>query len=173
MFHLVHNIPAGAGAATIAGRIEAAIADGRLAPAARLPTVRELASELAVSPATVASAYRELRQRALISASTRRGTVVATQPPLRVRGARPLPADARDLASGNPDPALLPPLTPALGRIDSTHRLYGEPAKLEPLVDYARRDFARDSVKGDIAVVGGALDGIERVLQSRLLPGDL
>src|SRR5215469_822920 len=100
MFHLAHSISRGAGAAAIAARIEAAIADRRLAPAERLPTVRELAAELEVSPATVAAAYRELRQRGLISANTRRGTVVASQPPLRVRGARPLPADARDLASG-------------------------------------------------------------------------
>jgi DNA-binding transcriptional MocR family regulator len=172
MFHLAHSIPAGAGAAAIAARIEAAIADGRLAPAERLPTVRELAAELEVSPATVAAAYRELRQRGLISANTRRGTVVASQPPLRVRGARPLPADARDLASGNPDPALLPPLGPALARIDTAHKLYGGPVNLARLVELAGAGFAADSIVGDIAVAGGALDGIERVLQTRLRPGD-
>ena len=172
MFHLVHSIPRGAGAATIAGRIEAAIADGRLAPGARLPTVRELASELAVSPATVASAYRELRQRGLISASTRRGTVVTAQPPLRVRGARPLPANVRDLASGNPDPALLPPLGPALARLDPAPKLYGGPVKLARLAELAEADFAADQIVGDIAVAGGALDGIERILQTRLRPGD-
>jgi len=66
--------------------------------------VRELADALGVSPATVAAAYKDLGQRGLISANRRRGTVVAGQPPLRVRGARPLPAGAVDLASGNPDP---------------------------------------------------------------------
>jgi len=172
MFHLTHSIQRGAGAATIAGRIEAAIADGTLAPAARLPTVRELASELEVSPATVAAAYRALNQRGLVSANTRRGTVVATQPPLRVRGARPLPANTRDLASGNPDPALLPPLGPALARLDPGHKLYGGPVKLARLVELARADFSADGIGGDIAVVGGALDGIERVLQTQLRPGD-
>jgi DNA-binding transcriptional MocR family regulator len=162
----------GAGAATIAAKIEAAIADGRLAPGGRLPTVRDLAAELAVSPATVAAAYRTLRQRGLVSAQSRRGTVVATQPPLRVRGAQPLPAGARDLASGNPDPALLPPLGPALARVDPAHKLYGGPVKLPRLAELARADFAEDRIEGEIAVVGGALDGIERVLQTRLRPGD-
>jgi DNA-binding transcriptional MocR family regulator len=156
----------------IAARIEAAIADGRLAPGERLPTVRELAAEVEISPATVAAAYRELRQRGLISANTRRGTVVSSQPPLRVRGASPLPAHARDLASGNPDPALLPPLGPALARLDPAHKLYGGPVKLARLVELAGADFAADGISGDIAVVGGALDGIERVLQTRLRPGD-
>jgi len=172
MFHLTQSIGAGAGAATIAAKIETAIAGGRLPPGARLPTVRELAAELAVSPATVAAAYRTLRQRGLVSAQSRRGTVVSPQPPLRVRGAQPLPAGARDLASGNPDPALLPALGPALARVDPAHKLYGGPAKLPRLAGLARADFAEDGIEGEIAVVGGALDGIERVLQTQLRPGD-
>src|SRR5579864_3242283 len=172
MFHLTHNIEPGSGAAAIAARIERAIAAGRLAPASQLPTVRELAAELGISPATVAAAYRTLRQRGLVSANTRRGTVVSAQPPLRVRGPRPLPADARDLASGNPDPALLPPLAPALASLDPGHKLYGGPVKLGRLVELARADFAADGIGGDIAVAGGALDGIERVLQTQLRPGD-
>src|SRR6266581_1734133 len=172
MFHLTHNIEPGAGAAAIAAKIEAAIAAGQLAPASQLPTVRELAAELGISPATVAAAYRTLRQRGLVSANTRRGTVVSAQPPLRVRGPRPLPADTRDLASGNPDPALLPPLAPALASLDPGHKLYGGPVKLGRLVELAQADFAADGIHGDIAIAGGALDGIERVLQTQLRPGD-
>jgi DNA-binding transcriptional MocR family regulator len=172
MFHLIHNIEPHAGAATIASKIEAAIADGRLAAGARLPTVRDLAAELEVSPATVAAAYRTLGQRGLISGNSRRGTVVASQPPLRVRGARPLPTGTRDLASGNPDPGLLPPLAPALARLDPAHKLYGGPAKLARLAELAEADFSADGISGDIAVAGGALDGIERTLQTQLLPGD-
>jgi DNA-binding transcriptional MocR family regulator len=172
MIQLVQYIGRGVGAATIAARIEAAIASGDLAPAARLPTVRDLAAELAVSPATVAAAYRMLKQRGLVSANSRRGTVVLPQPPLRVRGARPLPPGVRDLASGNPDPALLPPLGPALARLDPGHKLYGGPVKLPALAELAETGFAADGITGDIAVVGGALDGIERVLQTQLRPGD-
>jgi DNA-binding transcriptional MocR family regulator len=172
MFDLAQYIGPGAGAATIAARIEAAIADGRLGAGQRLPTVRELASQLAVSPATIAAAYRTLRERGLVSANTRLGTRVASQPPLRVRGATPLPAGVRDLASGNPDPALLPPLEPALARLDPVHKLYGGPVKLPRLAELAREDFAADGIIGDIAVAGGALDGIERLLQTQLRPGD-
>jgi DNA-binding transcriptional MocR family regulator len=172
MFHLTQYIGVGASAADIAAKIEAAIAAGELAPASQLPTVRELAAELQISPATVAAAYRTLRQRGLVSASTRRGTVVSAQPPLRVRGPRPLPANTRDLASGNPDPALLPPLGPALAGLDPGHKLYGGPVKLGQLVELAGADFAADGIGGDIAVAGGALDGVERVLQTQLRPGD-
>jgi DNA-binding transcriptional MocR family regulator len=125
-----------------------------------------------VSPATVGAAYRTLKHRGLVSANRRRGTVVSTQPPLRVRGGRSLPPSTRDLAGGNPDPALLPPLGPALAGLDAEHKLYGGPAKLEQLVELAEADLAADGIDGDIAVVGGALDGIERVLQTQLRPGD-
>jgi len=172
MFHLPHSIEPGSNAAVIATRIETAIAAGELAPGSRLPTVRELAGELEVSPATVAAAYRTLRQRGLARANTRRGTVVTPQPPLRVRGPRQLPAGTRDLAGGNPDPALLPPLGPALAALDPAHKLYGGPVRLDRFVELTRADFAADGIEGDIAITGGALDGIERILQTQLRPGD-
>ena len=173
MFYLTQYIHHGAGAAVIAEKIETAISEGRFATAARLPAVRELASGLHVSPATVAAAYRTLKQRGLVSANRRRGTLIATQPPQRVRGARPpLPANTRDLSRGNPDAALLPPLGPAFARLDPEHKLYGGPIKLPRLENLARADFAGDGVDGDIAIVGGALDGIERILQTQLRPGD-
>src|SRR5215470_9865330 len=121
---LVQSIELGAGAATIAVRIETLIAAGQLRPGERLLAVRALASELGVSSATVAAGYRSLRDRGLITPDGRHGTAVAAQPPLRVRPARPLPSNVRDLASGNPDPALLPMLGPALARIDTAHKLY-------------------------------------------------
>jgi DNA-binding transcriptional MocR family regulator len=169
---LVHSIGAGAGAATIAHQIETLIAAGELQPGERLPAVRVLAAELGVSPATVAAGYRGLRDRGLVTADGRHGTAIAAQPPLRVRPARPLPPDVRDLASGNPDPALLPPLVTALARIDTSHKLYGGPAILPRLAEMARADFTADGITGEIAVVAGALDGIERVLQAELRPGD-
>ena len=91
---------------------------------------------------------------------------------MRVIGGRPLPPNTRDLASGNPDPDLLPPLGPGLARLDQEHKLYGGPIRLPMLVELAEADFAADGIEGDIAVVGGALDGIERVLQTQLRPGD-
>jgi DNA-binding transcriptional MocR family regulator len=91
---------------------------------------------------------------------------------VRVRSVADLPAGARDLRSGNPDPELLPPLERAFDRLDATHRLYGIPAKLPALVAQAEWEFARDDIRGDIAVTGGALDAIERALQTELRLGD-
>jgi len=169
---LVQAIGSGAGAATIAGQIEELIAAGELRPGERLPAVRTLAAGLGVSPATVAAGYRGLRDRGLVTPDGRHGTVVAAQPPLRVRPARTLPPGMRDLASGNPDPAVLPPMGAALARIDAAHKLYGGPAILPQLAEVARAGFAADGVTGEVAVVSGALDGIERVLQAELRPGD-
>ena len=83
-----------------------------------------------------------------------------------------LPTGTRDLTRGNPDPALLPPLGPALERLDEEHKLYGGPSKLAQLVELAEADFAADGIAGEITVVGGALDGIERLLQTQLRLGD-
>jgi DNA-binding transcriptional MocR family regulator len=171
-YSLAQSIGPGAGAATIALRIETLIAAGQLRPGERLPAVRALAAALDVSPATAAAGYRSLRDRGLVTSDGRHGTVVAAQPALRVRPARPLPPGLRDLASGNPDPALLPPLGPALARIDPAHKLYGGPVILPRLAEIARARFAADGITGDIAVVNGAVDGIERVLQAELRPGD-
>lgn len=172
IFDIRQSIGPGAGAATIAARIEAAIAVGSLGAGQRLPTVRSLASALGVSPATVSAAYRTLSGRGLVVGNTRLGTTVTAQPPLRLRGAMALPADVRDLTGGNPDRALLPPLGPALACLNLEHKLYGGPGKLERLVSLAAENFAGDGIGGDIAVVGGALDGIERVLLTQLRPGD-
>lgn len=46
-----------------------------------LPSVRELAVELAVNPNTVAKAYRELQRDGVISVARGSGTYVSTTPP--------------------------------------------------------------------------------------------
>jgi DNA-binding transcriptional MocR family regulator len=134
--------------------------------------VRELAAGLDLSPATVAAAYRNLRQRGFVVTDRARGTAVAEVPPVRVRKVAELPAGVRDLAGGNPDPELLPPLGAALARVDTRHRLYGVPAKLPELAARAEAQFAADGVRGDVAITGGALDAIERALETELRPGD-
>ncbi|TDC22020.1 GntR family transcriptional regulator, partial [Micromonospora sp. 15K316] len=66
----------GATAVEISASIESGIRTAALPPGAALPPVRALAAELAVSPATVARAYQELRQRGLIATAGRQGTRV-------------------------------------------------------------------------------------------------
>ena len=166
----------GGTAADIAKSAEEAIRTGRFGPGDRLPTIRALAASLGVSPATVASAYGELRRRGVVAAAGRRGTRVTERPPLIIAGSpvSGIPGGARDLATGNPDPNLLPSLGDALAAVDPAPHLYGSPTKLESLVDLARKRFEADGLPAaHVAVASGALDGIERVLAAHLRPGDM
>jgi DNA-binding transcriptional regulator YhcF (GntR family) len=54
------------------------IATGELAPGTRLPTVRQLATELGVAANTVARAYRELESAGLVETRGRAGTCVSS-----------------------------------------------------------------------------------------------
>jgi DNA-binding transcriptional regulator YhcF (GntR family) len=56
-----------------------AVADGRLKPGAQLPTVRQLAVDLAVNLNTVAKAYREMEIRGIVETQQGTGTFVATR----------------------------------------------------------------------------------------------
>jgi DNA-binding transcriptional MocR family regulator len=174
-----HKWIAGRTAAAIARSIEEGIHRGRTTQGDPLPPVRELADLLRVSPTTVAAAYKTLRQRGFVAGHRRRGTLVSRSAVTRPEGARPAQrqwpgaGDVVDLANGNPDPALLPPLDAALRTIDSTHRLYDTEPLVAPLVAFAAGDFDADGVDARfIAVVSGALDGIERTLREHLRPGD-
>jgi DNA-binding transcriptional regulator YhcF (GntR family) len=57
------------------------IRDGRLTPGTRLPTVRELASQLNLAVNTVARAYRELETAGILETRGRFGTFVARVDP--------------------------------------------------------------------------------------------
>jgi DNA-binding transcriptional MocR family regulator len=164
-------MPAQRRAQAIALDFERRIRAGELTPGERLPTVRALAGELAVDPGTTAAAYRVLRTRGFVVSDGRRGTRVATQ--LEPRPSRParLPQGVRDLASSAIDPELAPDVGAGLARL-AGRRLdvlgYAENAKVDALVEHARAEL------GDLplAFVGGTLDGMERVLQAHLRPGD-
>jgi len=164
----------GSTAEHIAASVETAIRGGGLQPGDRLPTVRALAADLQVSPVTVAAAYRRLTERGLLSAAGRRGTSVCPGPLLPSRLDVPrLPEGVRNLADGNPDPALLPDLRAATARLDLPRRLYGDEANLPDLLDLAAAQLRADGIEtGALAVVGGAMDGIERTLMAHLRPGD-
>jgi molybdate-binding protein len=84
--------------------LEQAVAEGSLAAGAALPSVRSLARERGVAPATVARAYAELARAGVIETSPRRAARVASDGPARagrrLRGGRPL------LLAGSDDPLL-------------------------------------------------------------------
>jgi len=159
------------GARSIAEGIERAIENGDLAPGEALPTIRELAEQLAVNTTTVAAAYRQLQTRGLTYGERRRGTRVngpAAAPPVT-----PISAGLVDLASGNPDPALLPDLNTALVSPREHRTSYGSPSVLPAFERAALRQLRADAIPCHrLLAVGGALDGIDRVLRARLRPGD-
>lgn len=169
----------GSSSAAISASAETGIRSGDLAPGDALPAVRALATALAVSPATVAKAYQELRQRGLVVTAGRHGTRVRPRPPVASRRSAlmppPLPG-TRNLSAGEPDNRLLPPLGPHLAALAAEFGSpggYAASAVLPDLAAAARDRLAADGVPADeITVTGGALDGIERLLAAHLRPGD-
>ncbi|MBV9006261.1 MAG: aminotransferase class I/II-fold pyridoxal phosphate-dependent enzyme [Solirubrobacterales bacterium] len=81
----------------------------------------------------------------------------------------------RDLTIGLPDPALLSPVGPAAARIDldAKLRVSGLESADSELLELAGRSFRSDGIPAEaIGIASGAFDGIERVLQAHLRPGD-
>ncbi len=60
----------------IANRVRLAIASGELRPATALPSVRQLATQLRVNPATVVQAYRDLETEGFVEMRQGAGTFV-------------------------------------------------------------------------------------------------
>src|SRR5207237_10019684 len=69
--------------AQLAERIRLAIANGTVSSAAPLPTVRQLAGELRINPATVTQAYRELEEQGFVEIRHGAGTFVRELAPGR------------------------------------------------------------------------------------------
>jgi len=160
----------------IAGAIARLIASGDLAPGDRLPTVRELASDLGVSPATVSHAWQALAGVGLIVSRGRSGSFVraerTTWLPPRSRSLTELPDARLDLSTGTPDLLLLPDMAPALSRVSSragTLSYFDLPVipELETLL-LASWPFE----PGVLTIVDGAMDAISRSLDLLLKFGD-
>ncbi|WP_338688091.1 aminotransferase class I/II-fold pyridoxal phosphate-dependent enzyme [Streptomyces acidiscabies] len=164
-------------AVDISASIERAVGEGALEPGQLLPPMRELAVTLGVNPNTVAAAYRILRERGVIETQGRRGSRVRARPATtgRERAVVSVPVGVRNLADGNPDPALLPALGPAFVAATAGRApvLYGEAPVDAELGRLARAAFDADGVPaGELVVASGALDAVERVLGVHLKPGD-
>ncbi|WP_327728267.1 GntR family transcriptional regulator [Streptomyces sp. NBC_00487] len=105
----------------IRAQLAALIVTGRLAEGDRLPTVRQLATDLGLAPGTVARAYRELEAGELIRTRRGAGTRVAAPPtgPARPHAVQ-LATLARDFTSsaralGADTEAILTAVRDALG----------------------------------------------------------
>ncbi|MFG2057469.1 PLP-dependent aminotransferase family protein [Micromonospora sp. NPDC048930] len=150
----VGEAPPGGRAEWLAGRLRAAISDGRVPVGARLPASRVLAAELGVSRGVVTEAYQRLTEDGHVVGRGRAGTVVVATPaavvtrlpappaPVEVFAARPgadvfdalrtAPAEL-DLTPGVPDLAAFPRAAWLRAERAVLHRLapadfgYGDP----------------------------------------------
>ncbi|WP_329035325.1 aminotransferase class I/II-fold pyridoxal phosphate-dependent enzyme [Streptomyces sp. NBC_00178] len=169
----------GRGASDISASVERGVASGELAPGHMLPPMRALALQLGVNPNTVAAAYRTLRERGVIETAGRRGSRVRPRPASTTRGSLRVeaPPGVRELGDGNPDPALLPDIGPALAAASRAYAdrpgLYGDAPVLPEFERLIRAGLDADGVPaGPVALASGSLDAIERVLTAHLRPGD-
>lgn len=163
----------------IAAAVHRLIRTGRLSTGDRLPTVRDLARELGISPATVSEAWQALSAVGAIQARGRAGTFVrdTVEPTRPTRylgiGGAPL-AEGINLSTGTPDPLLLPPLRDALERVLTASRpmttsYLDDPVlpELEALLK-GTWPFAPER----LTVVDGALDALSRVVDHAVRLGD-
>lgn len=169
--------------AGIAAAVSRQIRSGALTPGSRLPTVREVARELKVSPATVNQAWRALAAAGAIVARGRAGTFVGAP---TTRSATAVGRYQRlhppsysafriDLSRGTPDPELLPDLGAALrdltrdGASDLAADYLGA-AVLPELATKVRADWPFRAER--LAVLDGALDAVDRLLSAHIRLGD-
>ncbi|MEX0757615.1 MAG: aminotransferase class I/II-fold pyridoxal phosphate-dependent enzyme, partial [Acidimicrobiia bacterium] len=120
----------------------------------------------------VAAAYRRLAERGVVVSRGTRGTYVLERPPIGVQQSAIVPPGTTDLASGTPDPRLLPDLD-VFVRHPGPSTSYIDPPLLPELAEAGREWLGAQGVAvRKLTVTSGALDAIERILASRLRPGD-
>ncbi len=160
----------------LAAAVSRAVRDGVLAPGDRLPPIRELAHQLALSPTTVSAAWGLLTRAGTLRTAGRRGTLVAdTSAPRAGRYRQALEHPAAfplDLSTGVPDEELLPGLSAALQALTTagTPHSYLDDPVLPELHDALLASWPYDPPA--LTVVDGAMDGLELVLRSRVQYGD-
>ncbi|WP_173924167.1 aminotransferase class I/II-fold pyridoxal phosphate-dependent enzyme [Agromyces sp. Marseille-P2726] len=163
----------GRAAAEIADSVRALIERGALLPGQPLPPVRTLADTLGVNRNTAVAAYRQLTQAGVVVTRGRGGTHVADRSPVPQEG---FAADnvLRDVATGNPDPELIPDPSRALARVTGKPVLYGETV-IDPGLEawaqaWMRSDLAPEDLR--LTITSGAADAVERLLAQALVRDD-
>jgi DNA-binding transcriptional MocR family regulator len=158
----------------IAAAVSRLVTAGSLPSGARLPTVRDVARELGVSPTTVSEAWGSLARAGAIQTRGRSGTFVGSgSMPFRYAQLGGTPSGvSRDLSTGVPDHDLLPDLTGALkrigdGRITASYLDAPVLPQLEAVLR-ARWPFPPER----LTVVDGALDALDRITGAVVRFGD-
>ncbi len=142
----------------------------------RLPTVRELAVALDVSPTTVGDAWQILRRHRIIDTEGRRGSFVRdTSPGPTIRYWQvPTTGDAIkiDLCSGVPDARLLPNPLNIMRELDQSPVVasYLERPVLDELENIVRSTWPFAPQR--LTILNGAMDALDRLIQATVTVGD-
>jgi len=159
----------------IAQETAALVRTGALPVGSKLPTVRDLAFTLGVSPATVSQAWAELRRHRIISGRGRHGSWVTgnsfSARPERLLSGHDVHPGVLDLARAVPDPALLPPLDAALahGAHAAGLNSYDRVRILPELEAAARRTWPYDA--GAFLATDGGYNAVHTLLHALVPPG--
>ena len=160
----------------LAAALSRAVSERVISPGTKLPPIRTVATELALSPTTVSAAWAQLARSGVIRTDGRRGTTVLDGAPAggdRYQRAVGRPVSlAQDLSTGVPDGALLPGLGRVLAGLDTagTPTSYLEAPVLPDLEAVLRRDWPYDAQA--LTVVDGAMDALDLVARTFLRFGD-
>src|ERR1700712_346964 len=161
----------------IAAAVSRLIRSGEIASGDRLPTVRDLAATLGVSPATVSNAWQALAGVGLIASRGRAGSFVlqagTTWMPAHFAELAGSHVESRlDLSAGTPDAELLPDLAAALARVpsraDTSSYLAGR--VLPELERHLRATWPYPPES--LTIVDGTLEAVSRTLDVVLRYGD-
>jgi DNA-binding transcriptional MocR family regulator len=160
----------------LAAAVSRAVRDGALSAGDRLPPIRELAQQLAISPTTVSAAWSMLARAGTIHTAGRRGTLIAESGAPRdgrYRHVLERPAAFEvDLSTGVPDAALLPGLERALHALTTagTPQSYLDDPVLPELQAALHASWPYPAPA--MTVVDGAMDALELVIRTTLRYGD-
>lgn len=168
--HLEHPTAKG-----LAHAVSAAIRDGALSAGDRLPPIRMVAAQLALSPTTVSAAWGLLSRAGAVSTDGRRGTTVLGSLAPAGRYQQALERQdgfTVDLSTGVPDPDLLPSLGSALASLTTTATTgsYLDDPVLPGLTDVLLDDWPYAAE--ELAVVDGAMDALDLIVRTTLRFGD-
>lgn len=159
----------------LAHAVSRAIRDGVLVPGTKLPPIREVARQLALSPTTVSAGWALLARSGTIQTDGRRGTTVAdTSVPVAGHYQTALEHQAPfmlDLSTGIPDVALLPSLQRAIeGLTTAGTPSYLDAPVLPELAATLQDDWPYSTE--NISIVDGAMDALDMVTRATLRFGD-
>ena len=153
----------------IADALERDVRSGMLIAGSQLPTHRELARELGITPVTVTRAYAEAARRGLVESSTGRGTFVRTSR----RDATAIAEDV-DLATNTvnvPIPAPSPAMLQRAGTM-LVHGLYATGAGTERHRAAGAAWIGRRTDPARVVVTAGTQHALFLALAATTKPGD-